>query len=169
MTVCASGNGRGSARAATSAVTATATAAIHPAMAEHGEFPPALRVVHNGSTIDLAAAERAAADFLHALGMDTTAESLRDTPRRMASAYAELLCPSPFNLTTFPNDEGYDELVLARAIPVHSVCELTCCRSWAWHMSATCLASGYSASPSSRGWLATSPAARRCRSGSPSR
>ena len=123
MTVCASGNGRGSARAATSAVTATATAAIRPAMAEHGKFPSALRVVHNGSTIDLAAAERAAADFLHALGMDTTAESLRDTPRRMASAYAELLCPSPFNLTTFPNDEGYDELVLARAIPVHSVCE----------------------------------------------
>jgi GTP cyclohydrolase I len=25
-------------------------------------------------------------------------------------------------LTTFPNDEGYDELVLARSIPVHSVC-----------------------------------------------
>jgi GTP cyclohydrolase I len=92
-------------------------------MAEHGRFPPALRVVHDGSTVDLAAAERAAADFLHALGMDTTAESLRDTPRRMASAYAELLRPSPFNLTTFPNDEGYDELVLARAIPVHSVCE----------------------------------------------
>ena len=26
-------------------------------------------------------------------------------------------------MTTFPNDEGYDELVLARAIPVRSVCE----------------------------------------------
>jgi hypothetical protein len=26
-------------------------------------------------------------------------------------------------LTTFPNDEGYDELVLARHIPVRSVCE----------------------------------------------
>jgi GTP cyclohydrolase I len=41
----------------------------------------------------------------------------------MARAYAELFTPRPFNLTTFPNDEGYDELVLARAIPVRSVCE----------------------------------------------
>jgi GTP cyclohydrolase I len=41
----------------------------------------------------------------------------------MARAYAELFTPRPFNLTTFPNDEGYDELVLARNIPVRSVCE----------------------------------------------
>ena len=41
----------------------------------------------------------------------------------MARAYAELLTPRPFDLTTFPNDEGYDELVLARAIPIRSVCE----------------------------------------------
>src|ERR1022692_4464314 len=88
-----------------------------------GRFPPALRVVHDDSAIDLDAAERAAADFLRALGMDTGTESLRETPRRMARAYAELLHSSPFSLTTFPNDEGYDELVLARAIPVHSVCE----------------------------------------------
>ena len=30
---------------------------------------------------------------------------------------------APFNLTTFPNDEGYDELVLARDIPFHSLCQ----------------------------------------------
>ena len=41
----------------------------------------------------------------------------------MARAYAELFTTAPFDLTTFPNDEGYDELVLARAIPVRSVCE----------------------------------------------
>lgn len=41
----------------------------------------------------------------------------------MARAYAELFSPRPFDLTTFPNDEGYDELVLARGIPVRSVCE----------------------------------------------
>jgi GTP cyclohydrolase I len=28
----------------------------------------------------------------------------------------------PFVATTFPNDEGYDELVLARDIPFHSLC-----------------------------------------------
>jgi GTP cyclohydrolase I len=41
----------------------------------------------------------------------------------MARAYAELFTPRPFAATTFPNDEGYDELVLARAIPLRSVCE----------------------------------------------
>jgi GTP cyclohydrolase I len=73
--------------------------------------------------IDLPAAERAAAAFLRALGMELSSESLRATPGRMARAYAELFTPRPFDLTTFPNDEGYDELVLARAIPVRSVCE----------------------------------------------
>jgi GTP cyclohydrolase I len=51
------------------------------------------------------------------------AEGTRDTPRRMAEAYAELFEPRPFDLTTFPNEEGYDELVLARSIPMQSVCE----------------------------------------------
>lgn len=83
-----------------------------------------LRVVHEPDpAIDLPAAERAAADFLHALGVELDSESLRGTPGRMARAYAELFTPRPFDLTTFPNDEGYDELVLARDIPVKSVCE----------------------------------------------
>ena len=51
------------------------------------------------------------------------AEHLRDSPRRVAHAYAEMLTARPFNLTTFPNDEAYDELVLAREIPFHSLCE----------------------------------------------
>ena len=41
----------------------------------------------------------------------------------MARAYAELFDAQPLQLTTFPNDEGYDELVLARAIPFRTVCE----------------------------------------------
>jgi GTP cyclohydrolase IA len=72
---------------------------------------------------DLAAAEVAAAAFLEALGVDTETESTSATPGRMARAYAELLAPRPFTMTTFPNDEGYDELVLARSVPVHSMCE----------------------------------------------
>src|SRR5699024_5443343 len=87
-----------------------------------------LRVVHEsangtGPISDLAAAEKAAADFLHALGISTDSESMSGTPGRMARAYAELFNPRAFDLTTFPNEEGYDELVLARAIPVRSVCE----------------------------------------------
>ena len=71
--------------------------------------------------IDADAAQRAAADLLVALGADLSDEGLRETPRRMAAAYAELLTPQPFHPTTFPND-GYDELVLVRSIPFHSLC-----------------------------------------------
>ena len=82
-----------------------------------------LRVVHEPRPVDLPAAERAATAFLSALGVDLTGESLRDTPRRMASAYAEMFAPRPFDLTTFPNDDAYDELVVARSLPVTSTCE----------------------------------------------
>jgi len=73
--------------------------------------------------IDPARAQRAARELLLALGCDLTDENIRDTPRRMAEAYTELLTPRPFNATTFPNDEGYDQLVVARDIPFHSLCE----------------------------------------------
>jgi GTP cyclohydrolase IA len=82
-----------------------------------------LRVAHDAEGPDLTAAELAAEQFLHALGIGTRSESMRGTPGRMARAYAELFSPRPFDLTTFPNDEGYDELVLARSIPLRSVCE----------------------------------------------
>ncbi|TSD99191.1 GTP cyclohydrolase I FolE [Skermania sp. ID1734] len=72
---------------------------------------------------DLAAAEEAAAAFLRALGVATDTENMRETPARMARAYAELFSSDPFEPTTFPNDEGYDELVVARDIPLRSVCE----------------------------------------------
>ena len=73
--------------------------------------------------IDLAAAEAAARALLEALGADLDHENVRETPRRVATALAEMLTPHPFEATTFPNDEGYDELVIARSIPFHSLCE----------------------------------------------
>jgi GTP cyclohydrolase I len=82
-----------------------------------------LRVVHEAAPIDLAGAEAAVRDLLRALGQDPDSERLLDTPRRVAAAYSELLTPEPFTLTTFPNDEGYDELVLARNLPFRSLCE----------------------------------------------
>jgi GTP cyclohydrolase I len=84
---------------------------------------PALQVVRDTRPPDVAAATRAARALLEALGLDTAAEEIADTPGRMARAYAELFTSRPFAATTFPNDEGYDELVLARAIPLRSVCE----------------------------------------------
>jgi GTP cyclohydrolase I len=82
-----------------------------------------LRIVHDRDEVDLPAAEQAVADLLVALGKDPSTVHLADTPRRVAGSYAELLTPRAFDLTTFPNDEGYDELVLARHIPVQSLCE----------------------------------------------
>lgn len=72
--------------------------------------------------IDLPAAERAVSALLLALGRDVRDPGLRETPRRVAAAFGELLTPEPVALTTFPNDAGYDELVLVRDIPFESLC-----------------------------------------------
>jgi GTP cyclohydrolase I len=81
-----------------------------------------LQAVGGRPAVDLEAAEAAAQDLLAALGADLGADGLRETPRRIARAYAELLTPLPFNATTFPNNEGYDELVVVRDIPFQSLC-----------------------------------------------
>ena len=82
-----------------------------------------LRVVHGREEVNLQAAERAVRDLLLALGRDPSSPHLADTPRRVARSFTEMLTPREFDLTTFPNDEHYDELVLAKSIPVHSLCE----------------------------------------------
>ncbi|MET7464756.1 GTP cyclohydrolase I [Nonomuraea sp. NPDC005501] len=73
--------------------------------------------------VDLLAAQRAVGDLLRAMGRDPHTPHLRDTPRRVATAFAQMLTPAPFTLTTFPNDEHYDELVLVTRIPFSSLCE----------------------------------------------
>lgn len=90
--------------------------------------PPAephatLKLVPEREGVDLDRAARAVAELLDALGVDGTNEHLAGTPGRVARAYAELLTPEAFEATTFPNDDGYDELVVARAIPFCSLCE----------------------------------------------
>jgi GTP cyclohydrolase I len=67
--------------------------------------------------------EGAAREFLLSLGLEVDSEGLRDTPGRMARAYQELFTPAPFTFTSFPNDNQYDELVLARDLPLRAVCE----------------------------------------------
>jgi GTP cyclohydrolase I len=86
-------------------------------------LPLPLRVVPDQPEADLPAAERAVADLLRALRRDPSSPHLRETPRRVAAAFAEMLTPEPFAVTTFPNEEAYDELVLARAIPFTSLSE----------------------------------------------
>jgi GTP cyclohydrolase I len=94
-----------------------------PDQADPASEPTRLRVVRSRAAVDLPAAEQAVAALLRALGKDPAEPHLIETPRRVADAYAELLAPAPFDLTTFANDEGYNELVLATAIPVQSLCE----------------------------------------------
>ena len=89
----------------------------------HLHAVPVQTAIAKAPRVDLAAAELAATDLLTALGADLTDESLGGTPRRIAKLYEELLSPEPFDATTFPNDGGYDELVVAREIPFHSLCE----------------------------------------------
>ncbi len=81
------------------------------------------RLVHQRDPVDLAAAEKAAADLLVALGLPVDSAEMVETPRRMAHAYAEMLEVPSFDFTSFPNSEGYDELVLVEEIPVRSLCE----------------------------------------------
>jgi GTP cyclohydrolase IA len=101
------------------------SAAAHPLTDEPARLGsrPQLQVVSRSPAVDLARAEQAVAELLAALGQDPSSEQLAETPRRVAASYAELLTPVAFTPTTFPNDEGYDELVLVKAIPFSSLCQ----------------------------------------------
>jgi GTP cyclohydrolase IA len=81
------------------------------------------RIVRETTTVDLDRAEVAAEAMLVALGQPVDSPHMAETPRRMVHAYAEMLEVEDFDLTTFPNTEGYDELVLVQDIPMRSVCE----------------------------------------------
>ena len=73
--------------------------------------------------------ERAAAavrELLIAIGEDPEREGLRDTPVRVARAYAEMtagLRQSPSDVLTTTFDLGHDEMILVRDIELWSMCE----------------------------------------------
>jgi GTP cyclohydrolase IA len=79
------------------------------------------RRIVESSKFDLAAAENAARDLLRAIGADVESPDLRETPRRVAASFAELVTPAEFGATVFRN-EGYDELVLVRDISFQTLC-----------------------------------------------
>jgi len=81
------------------------------------------RISQSGPEVDLVAAEAAAETMLEALGLPVDGDDMRETPRRLVAAYAEMLTVPDFDLTTFANSAGYDELVLVHDIPVRSLCE----------------------------------------------
>ncbi len=83
---------------------------------------PARERIVDASKLDLVAAERAALDLLRAIGADVDSPDLLGTPRRVAASFAELVTPAEFAATTFPNGGRYDELVVVRDIPFHTLC-----------------------------------------------
>ena len=87
-----------------------------PAGAPRRERPP----------FDAARAEAAVRELLLAVGEDPDRPGLRDTPGRVARAYAETFAglvqdPAEVLATTFAED--HDELVLVKDIPMYSTCE----------------------------------------------
>jgi GTP cyclohydrolase I len=71
-------------------------------------------------------AEAAVRELLAAIGEDPEREGLRDTPARVARAYAELttgLRMRPEDVLTTTFDLGHDEMVLVRDIELWSMCE----------------------------------------------
>ena len=82
-----------------------------------------LATLRTAPAIDRERAAQAVGDLLTALGYPVEGEHRARTPQRVADALAEMLTPAAFLPTTFPNDEGYDELVVARQVPFRSLCE----------------------------------------------
>ncbi|MBC2932597.1 GTP cyclohydrolase I FolE [Nocardioides sp. zg-1228] len=75
---------------------------------------------------DHARAEAAVRELLHAIGEDPGREGLRETPARVARAYAELtqgLRQTAGDVLTTTFDLGHEEMVLVRDIELWSMCE----------------------------------------------
>ena len=56
------------------------------------------------------------------LGEDIDRDGIKDTPKRVAKVWRELLNPEPFDLTTFDSN-GYDEMIISKDIQYYTFCE----------------------------------------------
>ncbi|WP_433501567.1 GTP cyclohydrolase I FolE [Sphaerimonospora sp. CA-214678] len=82
--------------------------------------------IRTRGTVDFARIEDAVRDILIAVGEDPDRQGLKETPRRVAHAYAELFAglrvdPADVLGTTF--QEGHQELIMVCDIEVQSFCE----------------------------------------------
>ena len=100
-------------------MTPTTDAPPAPAAPDPEELEVSVRYDH-------ARAERAVRELLIAVGEDPDREGLRQTPARVARAYAETfagLHQDPREVLTTTFDEGHKEMVLIKDIAVYSTCE----------------------------------------------
>jgi GTP cyclohydrolase I len=80
----------------------------------------------SGHEMDMAAIEQAVRQILVAIGEDPDREGLRGTPDRVARMYRELfsgLFEDPGRHLDVGFSERYDEMVVLRNVPFHSMCE----------------------------------------------
>ena len=80
----------------------------------------------NDREFDLPRIERAVREILLAIGEDPERDGLRDTPARVARAYAEQfagLRQSPQDVLTTVFDADHDEMVIVRDIEMYGTCE----------------------------------------------
>ena len=76
--------------------------------------------------VDHARAEAAVRELLVAVGEDPDRPGLQETPGRVARAYAETfagLWQDPVEILSTTFDEGHQEMVLVKDIPMYSTCE----------------------------------------------
>jgi GTP cyclohydrolase IA len=76
--------------------------------------------------VDLAKVEAGVRLILEGIGEDLDRPGLRDTPARVARMYEEItsgLHEDPARVLDAVFDEGHDEMVMIRDIPLYSVCE----------------------------------------------
>lgn len=82
--------------------------------------------VRTKGVVDLARIEDAVRDILVAVGEDPDRHGLKETPRRVAHAYAELfagLRVDPVDVLGTTFEEGHQELIMVCDIDVQSFCE----------------------------------------------
>jgi len=78
------------------------------------------------NTVDLPRIEAAVREILLAIGEDPTRDGLRETPARVARAYAEQfagLRQRPEDVLTTVFDANHDEMIIVRDIELYSTCE----------------------------------------------
>ena len=115
---------------ATSTATPASTAGhadpAQPGRADDRPDHPAASAPEDVPAFDHARAEAAVRELLIAIGEDPEREGLRETPARVARAYAELTAgpaAEPEDVLTTTFDIGHDEMVLVRDIELWSMCE----------------------------------------------
>jgi GTP cyclohydrolase IA len=92
----------------------------------HGRVDIHRLVQPTGRAFDLDKVERGVRLLLEGIGEDLDRDGLRDTPARVARMYEEItsgLREDPTQVLEAVFEEGHDEMVMIRDIPMYSLCE----------------------------------------------